>query len=323
MVEQLASSHGVLLGEDRKTVWFELWPDTPEPPTSGWSLPAAPPGATVTVELVDLPGALHAAAQQHRESLLRESLLAASAGDLPSLRLEDLLTAHDTNHLVSARLAPVSEPHLRGDLRTVHVQMPVDAQEAVLTLDRTLDAANEAASQGRLLTRPALPQIRAATRWLLGQITGQLGGQDPTAWTAAPREPSATPPELDSWDPGRLQASSTPTIAADDGNRIIAVNATAAELLGWQPGDLIGQRITAIIPEHLRERHIAAFTSLLLTGEPHILGCPVTMPALHHDGRLVKISLCIQTQEATDGRSVFVARLTGQERQESGDHRAT
>ncbi|MGW4563748.1 PAS domain S-box protein [Streptomyces sp. NPDC004561] len=94
-------------------------------------------------------------------------------------------------------------------------------------------------------------------------------------------------PELASWDPGRLQASSTPTIAADDGNRIIAANAAAAELLGWQPGDLIGQRITAIIPEHLRERHIAAFTSLLLTGEPHILGCPVTMPALHHDGRLV------------------------------------
>ncbi|MGW4450017.1 ATP-binding protein [Streptomyces sp. NPDC004599] len=108
MVEQLASSHGVLLGEDRKTVWFELWPDIPEPPTSGWTLPAAPLGATVAVELVDLPGALHAAAQQHRESLLRESLLAASAGDLPSLPLEDLLTAHDTNHLVSARLAPVS-----------------------------------------------------------------------------------------------------------------------------------------------------------------------------------------------------------------------
>ncbi|MGW4439992.1 PAS domain S-box protein [Streptomyces sp. NPDC004596] len=200
--------------------------------------------------------------------------------------------------------------------------MPADAQEAVLTLDRMLDAANEAASQGRLLTRPALPQIRAATRWLLGQISGQLAGQDPTAWTAAPREPSATPPELASWDPGRLQASSTPTIAADDGNRIIAANAAAAELLGRQPGDLIGQRITAIIPEHLRERHIAAFMSLLLTGEPHILGCPVTVPALHHDGRLVKISLCVQTQEATDGRSVFVARITGHERHESGVPRA-
>ncbi|MFF9128293.1 PAS domain-containing protein [Streptomyces sp. NPDC014889] len=114
-----------------------------------------------------------------------------------------------------------------------------------------------------------------------------------------------------------MQESSTPTIAADDGNRIIAANTAAADLQGWHAGDLIGQRITAIIPEHLRERHIAAFTSLLLTGQSHILGRQVTMPALHRDGRLIEISLCIQTQEATDGRSVFVARLTGGNRSSS------
>ncbi|PWJ03266.1 hypothetical protein DKG34_33970 [Streptomyces sp. NWU49] len=322
MVEQLASSHGVLVGEDGKTVWFELRPGTPEPPSSGWSIPAAPLATMVTVELVDLPGALHAAAQQHRDALLREFLLAASAGDPPSVPLEDLLTAHDTNHLISARLASASEHHARGDLRTVRVQMPAGAREAVLTLGRMLDAADEAARRGRLLTRPALPQIRAVTHWLLGQITGQLAGHDPTAWTAVPREPSATSPELAPFDPGRLQASSTPTIAADDGNRIIAANAAAAELLGWHPSDLIGQRVTMIIPEHLRERHVAAFTSLLLTGQAYILGRQVTMPALHRDGRLIEISLCIQTQEATDGRSVFVARLTGQERRETWVHRA-
>ncbi|MFF9128292.1 hypothetical protein ACF09J_34390 [Streptomyces sp. NPDC014889] len=133
----------------------------------------------MTVELVDLPGALHPAAQQHRDALLRESLPAASAGDLPSVPLEDLLTAHDTNHLISARLASASELRTRGDLHTVRVQIPADAHEAVLTLDGMLDAANEAARMGRLLTRPALPQIRAASRWLLGQITDQLAGQPP------------------------------------------------------------------------------------------------------------------------------------------------
>ncbi|MER6978560.1 PAS domain S-box protein [Streptomyces carpinensis] len=163
---------------------------------------------------------------------------------------------------------------------------------------------------GNRTASPALPQIRAATHWLFGQIADQLAGQDPTAWTAVPREPSTTPPVLAPWDPSRMQASSTPTIAADDGNRIIAANTAAAELLGWHPSDLIGRRITTVIPEHLRERHIAAFTSLLLTGQSHILGRPVTVPALHQDGRLIEISLCIQTQEATDGRSVFVARLS-------------
>lgn len=310
MVEQLASSHGVVVSKNRKTVWFELWPDTPEPPTSGWTVPAAPGTATVPLELVDLPGALHEAAPQHREALLRESLLAAFAGELPSAPLEDLLTAHDANHIISASLASASEDRIRGDLRTVRMPFPTDAREVVLTLARVLDAAQESARQGQLLTRPALPQIRAATQWLLGQITDQLAGQDPAAWTATPRELSVTPPELAPWDPSRLQASNTPTIAADDGNRIIATNTAAAKLLGWHPSDLIGQRITTIIPEHLRESHIDAFTSLLLTGQSRILGRLLTLPALHRKGRLIQISLCIQTQEATDGRSVFVARLT-------------
>ncbi|MFJ8542513.1 ATP-binding protein [Streptomyces sp. NPDC093586] len=310
MVEELASSHGVQVGEDHKTVWFELWPDTPEPPTSGWDVTDGPfptTVPTVPVELVDSPGALQRAAQQHREALLRESLLVASGDD--SAPPADLLTAHDTNHVVNAALASASEEDSHGDLYTLRVEIPADARDAVLTLDRVLDEAQETASQGRLLTRPALPQIRAATRWLLGQITDQLAGREPIAWTEAPREPSTTPPELAPWDPSRLQASSTPAIAADDGNRIIAVNTAAAQLLGWDAQELIGRRITTIIPEHLRDRHVAAFTSLLLTGQPHILGRPVTVPALHHDGGQVAVSLCIQTQEATDGRSVFVARL--------------
>ncbi|MEU3661378.1 ATP-binding protein [Streptomyces sp. NPDC032940] len=317
MVEEMASSHGVLVGEDHKTVWFELWPDTPEPPTSGWTLPDAPATATATVELGDAPGALQEAARQHRGALLRECLLAAFADDRSDVPSADLLTAHDANHLVDAALSAASEESRHGDLYTVRLRVPADARDDVLTLNRVLDAAQETARQGRLLTRPALPQIRAANHWLLGQITDQLAGRAPTAWTQVAREPSTTPPELAPWDPSRLQAGDTPGIAADDGNRIIAVNEAAAHLLGWPAQDLIGRRITVIIPEHLRDRHVAAFTSLLLTGQSRILGRPVAVPALRRDGRQVEISLCIQTQEATDGRSVFVAHLTGQD--QAGD----
>ncbi|MGW2728934.1 SpoIIE family protein phosphatase [Streptomyces sp. NPDC001494] len=101
-----------------------------------------------------------------------------------------------------------------------------------------------------------------------------------------------------------------PTIAADDGNRIIAVNASAAGMLGWQAHDLMGRRLTDLMPGHLRKRHTAAFTSLLLTGRSRILGRSIPVPALHRDGRLIPIRLHIQTQEAIDGRTVFVAQLT-------------
>ncbi|MEU0602892.1 ATP-binding protein [Streptomyces sp. NPDC006393] len=310
MVEQLASNHGVHVGEDRKTVWFELWSGTAPPPAPGWDTSVTSRGPTVAVTLIDLPGALHKAAQQHREALLRESLLTALSDDRPTALRDDLLTAHECNHMIKAALADAPEQlAAHGDLRTLRVPIPADAAPALRTLDRMLDHAQEAACEGRLLTRPALPQTRAANHWLLDQLISQLAGRPPTAWTSTPHEPSAVPPEPAPWDPSSLQTSRTPTIAADDADRIIAVNTPAAGLLGWPADELVGQRITVLIPENLRERHIAAFTSLLLTGEPRILGRPVTMTALHRDGGLIPISLLIQTQEARDGRSVFVARL--------------
>ncbi|MFJ9730332.1 ATP-binding protein [Streptomyces sp. NPDC101171] len=47
LVEDLATSHGVHSGGDRKTVWFEVWPEAPAPPASAWET-VAPPGRTVS-----------------------------------------------------------------------------------------------------------------------------------------------------------------------------------------------------------------------------------------------------------------------------------
>ncbi len=84
LVEELASSHGVRIGEDHKTVWFELWPEAPAPPASAWEA-AVPSGRTATVTLIDLPYALYRGAQQHGEGLLRELQLAAAYGACPLL----------------------------------------------------------------------------------------------------------------------------------------------------------------------------------------------------------------------------------------------
>lgn len=57
LVEELAVGHGAHSGEDRKTVWFELWPEAPAPPASAWET-VAPSGRTVSVTLNDVPYAL-------------------------------------------------------------------------------------------------------------------------------------------------------------------------------------------------------------------------------------------------------------------------
>ncbi|MEU6671716.1 SpoIIE family protein phosphatase [Streptomyces sp. NPDC046727] len=310
LVEELATSHGVHSGEGRKTVWFELWPEAPAPPTSAWET-VAPSGRTVTVTLKDMPYALYWAAQQQWEGLLRELLLAASAAGRTEVRRQDLVVAQDTSNVICACMTTAVEQETPdSSTLSLLVAFPADAAAAVLTLRRVLDEGDAAAQRGSLLALPALPQIRAFRDWLLDQIAGQLSGRQAMAWTRIPGTPGGTPLALAPWDAGEVEASSVPTIAADDGNRIVAVNSSAASLLGWQAQDLVGQRLTVLMPEHLRKRHVAAFTSLLLTGEARILGRSIPVPALHRDGRVIPIRLHVQTQEAVDGSTVFVAQLT-------------
>ncbi|MFF9455634.1 SpoIIE family protein phosphatase [Streptomyces flaveolus] len=309
LVEQLASRHGADAGDTHKTVWFELWPDGPPPPSPGWeAFPPDPHGKTVA--LVDVPSALCSASQQHRHALLRELTLASSAGDHLEVPPQDLTAAHDTNNMISAGLAAPAEPLLDAGLRSVSLTLPADATPAVRALRRVLETAEEAAREERLLTLPALPRGRAFQDWLFDEIVGQLAGGRPTAWTVLPREPEASSSDLVPWDVTHVRAGRLPTIAADEANRIIAANGPAADMLGWTVDDLVGRKLTALIPEHLRERHTAAFTSLLLTGRTRIVGRSVPLPALHRDGRLVPVRLYIQTQETADGRTVFVAQLS-------------
>ncbi|MFG2679627.1 SpoIIE family protein phosphatase [Streptomyces sp. NPDC048392] len=310
LVERLASRYGADSGDGGKTVWFELWPDGPPPPPSGWET-AGPPGtAERTVTLVDVPSALESACRQHRHAVLRELTLAASAGGLAGLPPEDLTAADDVNNVISACVAAaLEEPVPEPGLRTLPLALPADAVPAVRTLRRVLGLAGQGARQERLLALPLLPRGRAFEAWLLDEITGQLTGGPPTAWTTIPREPEVSSAELVPWDVSQVRASRMPTIAADEGNRIVAVNGAAADLLGWAPDDLVGRRLTTLIPEHLRGRHTAAFTSMLLTGRTRIVGRSVPLPALHRDGRVVPVRLYIQTQETADGRTVFVAQL--------------
>jgi PAS domain S-box-containing protein len=310
VVARLAGRHGVHTEGGRKWVWFELPPAGAPPPSSGWPDVVPPPGPTVPVTLIDMPVVLHAASEESRATLLRELVLAAREDGGFGMRPADLRTALDTNSAVDTCVtAALQDQTSQADVRSLDVSAPAGCGPSVQALRRVLDHADDAARRGRLLTRPALPHIRAFRHWLLDQFVTQSGGGPPTAWTLVPREPSAKPSELAPWNASQVRASRVPTIAADDDDRIIAANKPAADMLGWHADELVGRHLTTLIPEHLRQRHTAAFTSLLLTGRPRILGRSVPLPALHRDGRTVPIRLFIQTQEAADGRTVFVAQL--------------
>jgi hypothetical protein len=192
-VEELATSHGVHSGENRKTVWFELWPEAPAPPPSAWET-VAPPGRTVTVTLNDVPYALYWAAQQHWEGLLRELFLTASCAGGTVVRPEQLAVAQDMSNVICACMTVAVEQETPdSSTLSLLVGFPADAGADVVTLGGVLDEADAAAQRESLLVLPALPQLRAFRHWLFDQIASQLPGGHPTAWTLAPGAPSTTP----------------------------------------------------------------------------------------------------------------------------------
>jgi len=193
---------------------------------------------------------------------------------------------------------------------------------ALVALQQALDLGQRLAMQGRLLVRPALDELVTLRDWACEQVVTQLAGGSPKPWDrdllAGPAVSEWEPPE---WDDTEVRTSDRALVAGDDSNRLIAVSPAAAELLGGSPEDLVGQRITTIIPHRLRELHVAGFIRHLATGEARVLGVRLNLPVLRLDGR--EMLCCLQIEQLTTppGRQVYVARmepLPAQEEPETG-----
>jgi PAS domain S-box-containing protein len=169
------------------------------------------------------------------------------------------------------------------------------------------EAAEAYAAAGKLLTRPAVDELRQLRQWCFSDLLRQLDGQPPTPW------------RLDDEPVGRTQVSATDAlnqlvndaqtamIVGDTDNRIVAASAAISDLLGWRADDLIGHRITVVVPPALREAHVAGFTRHLVTGRRHILDQVVDIDAWHHDQYPVPVVLTLRI--ADDGARFYIADL--------------
>ena len=98
-------------------------------------------------------------------------------------------------------------------------------------------------------------------------------------------------------------------VAADDQNRIIFLNPAAERLLGWQCEALVGERLSAILPERLRGAHVDALTHYIVSRRPGLMGQrPVRVPALRRDGSEVEVDLTLSGHQLGEG-AVLVAFL--------------
>ena len=305
LVELLATGFGVASTGDGKTVWFTVGSVTTRLP-AGWSSAADEDG--FAVRLLSTPVELYDVLQQHNEAVLREyELILLATGADPVLRRDVADAARVRTLIVDAiKRAAAATPDAQRVDATLH--LPASEARGVALLPAVLDRAEQAARRGELLARPALPELLELRSWLYAEIGRQLAGQSPQPWgSVSSHLDRPAVPEVDA-DLSWVEAASQPVVVADDANRIVAVSTAAAELLLWPADELVGRRVTAIVPPRLREAHIAGFTRQLVTGQGRLIGGEVEVRALRKDGSEVAVSLRLTRQDVGD-RTLFAAEL--------------
>jgi PAS domain S-box-containing protein len=262
------------------------------------------------VWLLGVPVALYCSFQQVADGLLREYVLASQA--LRGGRRTDA----DEWALATeafAELASGADPLFCDDAPRGHTDLRfgvrADGTDRFAALARVLARAVTMAHSGRLLALPTQPEIVAMSEWVCTEVQSQMEGRPPTAWLPVQRDHAPPGPAFD-WDATRVTSSPLAMVAADDLNRIIAVSDAAAELLHWDPDQLVGMRLVTIVPRAMREAHIAGFMRYLVSGESRIVGRPVGVHALRRDGVEVPITILIEVAAVVGNRQVFVATLT-------------
>lgn len=103
-----------------------------------------------------------------------------------------------------------------------------------------------------------------------------------------------------------LDVCADAVVVADRSQAIVYVNTASEALLRWPAGELVGQSLSALVPERLRAAHAEGFARYLETGTPRIIGQPMRFAALCRDGREVEVELIVS---APTDAGYFVATL--------------
>ena len=318
LVARLGADFGIEpLETGGKAVWFTVDGSTTpafEGADAEWDLDGLDlledVGAVVVLPLV--PRRLWLAAIEHQAALLRELFLVRAVR--PEVVHADVLAAAEEAVALllagtdtAIRTLPAGPRPATID---VVVGLPGTGADLFDHFRDALDVGRVLARDGQLLLRPPLPEIDTLRDWACDQAVAQVKGVPPTPWDTELLGPTSGLPwgvEAPRWDDDVVRSSAVPVVAADDTNRIIAVSPSVAELLGYEVDELVGARVTTIIPPRLRELYVAGFTRYLATGKVTLLGRRLQLPARHRDGSEIERMWRFEARATPGGRQVYLA----------------
>jgi PAS domain S-box-containing protein len=96
-------------------------------------------------------------------------------------------------------------------------------------------------------------------------------------------------------------------LTIDQTSTILFVNGAVEKAFGYTPAEIVGQKITALMPERMRHRHEEALRRYLETGEKRISWNAVPLLGLHKNGR--EINLDVSFTEVGTGDERFFSGI--------------
>jgi PAS domain S-box-containing protein len=100
------------------------------------------------------------------------------------------------------------------------------------------------------------------------------------------------------------EAAADGVILIDDQSTILFVNPAAGRIFGYEPVDILGNKLTSLMPERLRQIHLAALERYIATGQRHISWQNVELTGLCKSGREFPMEVSL-TEYTSQGRRFF------------------
>jgi PAS domain-containing protein len=107
-----------------------------------------------------------------------------------------------------------------------------------------------------------------------------------------------------------LAAVDEPLLATDEASIIVAASRPALDLLKYRRADdLLGRRVTVVVPARFHQAHIAGTTLHATNGRDNLLGVPIEVPMVRSDGSEMRVCLEVRPERLDTDHRVFVARF--------------
>jgi PAS domain S-box-containing protein len=96
-------------------------------------------------------------------------------------------------------------------------------------------------------------------------------------------------------------------VIVDTEGRIVDVNVQAVGMFGYTRQELLGNAVEVLVPEGVRDRHVAERTGYVRNPRVRPMGAEIRLAAVHKEGRAFQVEIRLAPYQAPDGLLVVAS----------------